>query len=204
MSESYIIGIVGGSGSGKTTFVKKLKEDIEGLSITIISADDYYLPREAQFVDENGIKNFDLPSSIDSEALAQDLSLLISNQTVVRDEYTFNNAEADARKIEFRPAKIYLIEGLFLYHYESLKDRFDFRIFIQAKENIKVIRRIKRDRVERNYPLEDVLYRYENHVLPSYEKYIAPYSAEADIIINNNYNFDEAYLMVKQFILSKL
>lgn len=204
MLDSYIIGIVGGSGSGKTTFVKKLKEAFDNKDVCIISADDYYVPREQQKIDENGISNFDLPESIDGKALAEDLNKLLNGQSIQKEEYTFNNELNEAKTIEYKPSKVYVIEGLFIYHYPELKDLFNFKIFIQAKENIKVIRRIKRDRIERNYDLEDVLYRYENHVLPSYEKYIKPYAANADIIINNNKSFNEAFELVKNFISIKL
>ena len=81
---------------------------------------------------------------------------------------------------------------------------FKLKVFISAKENLKVIRRIYRDRVERNYPLEDVLYKYEHHVLPSFEKYIEPYQEDADIVINNNRNFEQGLDVITGFISSKL
>ena len=79
---------------------------------------------------------------------------------------------------------------------------FDLKIFISAKENLKVIRRIYRDQVERNYPLEDVLYKYEHHVLPSFEKYIEPHREDADIVVNNNRDFERGLMVVKAFISS--
>ena len=81
---------------------------------------------------------------------------------------------------------------------------YDLRIFINAKDNIRVIRRIKRDRIERNYPLEDVLYRYEQHVMPAYERFIEPYVRRADIVINNNQDFDSALEVFKGFIVQYL
>lgn len=204
MSNSYFIGIVGGSGSGKTTFVQNLKKDLEDQSVCIISLDDYYKPREDQITDKNGVKNFDLPESIDAEALFNDVMRLIGGEKVEKKEYTFNNDLAEASNIIYEPSKIYIIEGLFIYHFEKIRELFDLKVFLEAKSNIKVIRRIKRDRIERNYDLEDVLYRYENHVLPSYEKYIEPYIPIADIVINNNSSFSEAYRVLISFIKSKL
>ncbi|RMF29570.1 MAG: uridine kinase, partial [Bacteroidetes bacterium] len=85
-----------------------------------------------------------------------------------------------------------------------LRPLFNLKIFLHARESLKVIRRIRRDRVERNYPLEDVLYRYEHHVLPTFEKYIEPYMEQADLIINNNKDFSEGLEVVKGFLSSKL
>ena len=204
MSEPYFIGIAGGSGSGKTFFLNKLKKDFRTSSVCFISLDDYYLPRNLQKTDEEGVKNFDLPESIDAEDLYKDILRLKNNEEVERTEYTFNNDEAEAGKIIYLPSKVYIIEGLFVYHYSEIRKLFDLKLYIEAKENIKVIRRIKRDRIERNYDLEDVLYRYEHHVLPSYEKYIQPYKAFADIVINNNDTIDEAYELVKTYLLTKL
>jgi uridine kinase len=83
-------------------------------------------------------------------------------------------------------------------------DLFSVKIFVHAKDNLKVIRRIKRDRIERNYPIEDVLYRYEHHVHPTFEQYIAPYQEEADIVINNNKNFEIGLNFIESFIAREL
>ena len=80
----------------------------------------------------------------------------------------------------------------------------DLKIYIHAKENLKVIRRIFRDQVERNYPIDDVLYRYQHHVLPAFEKYIEPHKEKADIVINNNHNFELGLSVMEHFLKSKL
>lgn len=203
-SKDYIIGISGGSGSGKTTFLNLLKSHFENASVSFISSDNYYHPRETQKIDGNGFKNFDLPASIDVAALAADIAQLRKGETVSRTEYVFNNAQAVPGEIITEPAKVYIIEGLFVYHYEEFKSIFDLKLFIHAKDSLKLIRRIKRDGVERNYPLDDVIYRYEHHVLPSYEKFIKAYMEDADLIINNNKTFEQALDLVKVFIESKL
>jgi len=197
----FLIGVTGGSGSGKTTFINKLKEGFGDKDLCVISQDDYYKPRDQQRTDENGIKNFDLPQSIEFNQLSIDIKKLLNHQPVQREEYTFNNKLKKPKIKTFHPAPIILIEGLFVFYFEKLLDRqFDFRVFINAMDNLRVIRRIKRDRIERNYPLEDVLYRYEKHVMPSYEEFIEPYIRRADIIINNNKDFDAALMVFKGFI----
>jgi uridine kinase len=185
-----VIGITGGSGSGKTSFIRQIRDHFSVEELCVISQDDYYLPREEQQVDDAGVINFDLPKAIDKKAFIRDVKKLMEGKTVSRQEYTFNNAMATARELVLQPAPVILVEGLFVFHYKKMSRLLDLKVYLHAKENLKVIRRIKRDRVERNYPLEDVLYRYENHVLPTFERYIKPYMEDADIIINNNRQFN--------------
>lgn len=203
--EMFIIGIAGGSGSGKTTFINSLKEDCNKFDVSFISMDNYYLPRNEQIVDEEGVTNFDLPTSLDHDAFLSDLEKLKKGEVVTQLEYTFNNEKSDTREIKIAPAKIVIIEGLFIYHYKSVRELIDLKVFISAKENLKVIRRIKRDRIERNYPLDDVLYRYQHHVLPSFEKYILPYREQSDIIVNNNNKgFGIGLAVIKGFIFNQI
>lgn len=196
----YIIGITGGSGSGKSTFVEKLKENFNSKELCVLTLDNYYIPREKQETDAKGIKNFDLPASVDAKAMLNDLEKLKSGRAIEKIEYVFNNEEAVASKITVEPAPIIIIEGLFIYHYEFLKDIFDLKLYIHAKENLKLIRRIKRDQTCRNYPLEDVMYRYEHHVMPSFEKYIEAYKDDCDLIINNNASFEKGLNVIRLFL----
>jgi uridine kinase len=196
----FIIGITGGSGSGKTTFIRSLRHHFSEEELCVISQDDYYRPKEEQESDQQGITNFDLPRSIDKKAFIKDVGRLIKGEVVKREEYTFNNESVTPKMLIFRPTPIIIVEGLFVFHFKKMRNQLDLKIYLHAKENLKVIRRIKRDRVERNYPLEDVLYRYENHVLPAFEKYIKPYMDEADLIINNNTQLHMGLRVVKGFL----
>jgi len=202
--EHYIIGISGGSGSGKTSFLNMLKSHFSEEQVCFISLDNYYLPREEQYTDPNGIQNFDLPQSIRSVELLSDIQNLKNDEAISRKEYVFNNEKAQSKTITIKPAPVMIIEGLFIYHYPELRSLFDLKLFVHAKDNLKLIRRIKRDRVERNYPLEDVIYRYEHHVMPAFEKYIEAYREDSDIIINNNKSFENSLEVIRAFIQSKL
>lgn len=204
MQKPFIIGITGGSGSGKTSFIKALRQTFSEKELCIISQDDYYYPREQQEVDENGVQNFDLPSSIDKKNFLHDIEKLMQGQVIEKSEYLFNNKEATPTIKYFRPAPIVIVEGLFVFHYKKIRKLLDLKVFFYAQENLKVIRRIKRDQVERGYPIEDVLYRYERHVMPSFKKYIEPYKEDADLIINNNAKFELGLEVMIGFIKNKL
>jgi uridine kinase len=203
-SKAFIIGICGGSGSGKTSFIRDLKAAFVPGQVSFVSQDDYYKPKHEQYIDQNGVENFDLPESIHLDDFYRDVQLLAQGKTVTRKEYTFNNDSNDARVLTFHPANIIIVEGLFIFSDKKLFDIMDLKIMINATDVHKIVRRIKRDRVERNYPLEDVLYRYEYHVLPSFEKFIYPYLSKVDVVINNNENYDMGRDMLIAFVKSKI
>lgn len=200
----YIVGITGGSGSGKTYFIERLMEAFEDGQLCLISQDNYYKPLAHQPLDENGIANFDTPSSIDFEAYLNDILAVKSGRVVQKTEYTFNNPKKIPRLLVFRPAPIIILEGIFTLYDSKLLPHIDLKIFIDAEEKIKLNRRIVRDSKERGYDLQDVLYRYEKHVSPTFEKYINPSKKEADIIINNNHSFDKPLALLIAFLKERL
>lgn len=187
----YIVGISGGSASGKTSFLRNLAEHLPAGQLCIVSQDNYYRPRELQMKDENGQINFDLPTSIDRVAFFNDMQRLSQGETITLMEYTFNNAGRATREIIVKPAPIIVMEGLFVFHYEEIREALDLKVYIDAREEVKLERRLKRDRDERGYDHETVIYQWNNHVMPSYQKYLRPYRDEADIIVTNNLNYDK-------------
>ena len=186
MQKPYVIGICGGSGSGKTTLVDMALKSFTNEQVSLLTQDDFYIPREEQTTDKNGVVNFDRLNSIDHNYFQESLQKLIEGQSISIKEYVFNNEEAIAQVKEISPAPVLIVEGLFIFQNQEIKNLLDLQVFIDTRDAVKVIRRIQRDQKERNYPVSDVLYRYEHHVLPSYRKYIEPYKEEADLIINNN------------------
>ena len=204
MKTPYIIGITGGSGSGKTRFLKSLLNQFTADQVCFVSQDNYYKERDKQPIDEKGIKNFDLPDSIDFEEYKNDIIALKEGRSVSRLEYTFNNPSSTPRQIELKPAPVMVVEGIFVLYYQEIADVLDLKVFIEAKDYIKLKRRIIRDDKERGYDLDDVLYRYEYHVMPTYDKYIKPYKMDADIIIPNHTDFSEALAVLTSFIRAKI
>ena len=133
-----------------------------------------------------------------------DLIKLTNGIAVEREEYTFNNNLKELKTIQLKPAPVIVVEGLFVFNEPRLFEMTDLRIIIHATDTQKIIRRIKRDRVERNYPLEDVLYRYENHVLPAFEAYIHPFLNKVDLIINNNKSYEKGKDMLIAYLKEKI
>lgn len=205
MSKSpFIIGITGGSGSGKTRFLNGLLRKFSSDEVCLISQDNYYKPRDQQPVDINGVKNFDLPESIDFEAYKDDIEALRAGRSVSRKEYTFNNPEAEPSIIALKAAPVIIVEGIFVLYYKPIAKILDMKLYIDAKDYIKLIRRIVRDDKERGYDLDDVLYRYEHHVMPTYEKHIKPFKSDADIIIPNHKSYDSALDVIETYVRSKI
>lgn len=170
----------------------------------VVSQDNYYLPKDEQFKDENGQINFDLPTSIHRKAFHADMNRLMKGETVELQEYTFNNAGRTSEVITLEPAPIIIMEGLFIFHYEEIRDQLDLRVYIEAREEIKLTRRLKRDKDERGYPEDVVMYQWHNHVMPSYKQYLQPYRDMSDVIITNNTSFDKGLEVVIDHLLKRL
>lgn len=199
-TKPFIVGITGGSGSGKTTFIRRIRAQFSASELCIISQDEYYRPLEEQIKDENSVENFDLPHSINDALFFADIQKLIAGHSVEKLEYIFNKPDVQPVIKIFSPAPIIVVEGLFVFHFEQLKQLFDLKVFFHAEDHLKLTRRILRDQIERGYPMDDVLYRFEHHVMPSFKKFIEPYMYEADVVINNNQNFEKGLDVICSYL----
>lgn len=202
--QPYIIGITGGSASGKTYFMKSLMDSFDEKDICRISQDNYYRSIHEIPKDLNGIENFDLPETIDHHLFAEHLAILRAGREVQQLEYTFNNPAVVPNILTFEPRPIIIVEGIFVFFFPEISQLIDLKVFVDAKEHVKIKRRIIRDNNERGYDLNDVLYRWEHHVAPTYDKFIEPLKADADIIINNNARFDVGLDVLTSFLREKL
>ncbi|TWR28815.1 uridine kinase [Mucilaginibacter pallidiroseus] len=187
MNKPYVIGIAGGSGSGKTFFLKCFLEHFTDEEVCLVSQDDYYIPvAHTMTKEENKLYNFDLPSTIDHDHFEDDIFKLLRGESFVKQEYTFNNPDAKPKMLEIKPAPIIIVEGLFILHFKKIAEVLDMTIFIEADEEVALARRLKRDLLERGYSNDDVQYKWHNHVVPAYKEYLLPYKNTCDKIIINN------------------
>jgi uridine kinase len=204
MQVRHTIGVTGGSGSGKSRLIEDLRKVFGEKDMAVISQDNYYKPRATRKPDAHGVVNFDLPEAFEMDVFSRDIVQLRQGKVIERPEYTYNNDLAESGVVVVRPAPVLLIEGLFIMHQRKIRGLLDISIFVDVHDVLKLKRRILRDQVERNYPIEDVLYRYEHHVLPAYHSYIAPYKSLADIVINNNQSMEAATSVISGHIRSLL
>lgn len=188
-----IIGICGGSGSGKTTLLRRLATHFVAMQPTVFSMDNYYLPIEEQFVDANGSINFDLPTALDRERLTADLIKLQQGEVIEVKEYHFNAPPRKNVLITLEPAAIIIVEGLFLFQFNEVRDLLDFKIFMDVDNEVQLDRRLYRDQESRGYSREAILYQWHNHVTPCYQNYLLPYLNEADFIFNNDHQADQEF-----------
>ena len=201
----FLIGVSGGSGSGKTFFLKSFLNHFSPQDVCLISQDDYYIPLgKILTTEENITYNFDEPSCFDEQHFTNDIKKILNGETIHKKEYNFNNPEAPVNILEIKPAPIVIVEGLFVFHFPEIAKMFDMKIFIYADENIALQRRIKRDREERGFGLENVMYKWINHIIPSYNAYILPHKDTADRVIHNNTNILNDILILTEEISLEL
>lgn len=184
-----VAAIAGGSGSGKSHFVRLLTSQLQD-NVSVLHLDNYYKPRETQHKDKNGIENFDLPEAFDDQQLLIDIRKLKEGKSLIFKQYNYNNPNLLLPKITVKPAPILLIEGIFSLSFQSIANEIDFKIFIETDLETALKRRVKRDLEERGYDEIDVRYRYVHHAYPAYQKYILPHKSTADIVISSNETID--------------
>jgi len=186
----YVVGVSGRSGSGKSTFVRRIMEYFGSDMICLHTMDNYYLPNEQQVADEQQFINFDLPTSFDRTKFHRDLQLLIQGKQVQLAEYEFTNENPGDKIITLFSAPIILVEGLFVYHYSEISELLDYKVMMQVSYEKCYNRRLNRDLKERNYSEDQTHYRYNAHVEPAYKLFIEPYIDLCDLKIDNEESLD--------------
>ncbi len=201
---SFIVGVLGGSGSGKTFFIDQLSKKLPEHSICKVSQDNYYKNIKEVPVDARGVKNFDTLEAINFDAFFRDIQSLQKGERVELKEYTFNNSTKAPKTITLLPAPIIIVEGVFSFAHQPIRELFDLKLFVEAPNIVKIKRRIIRDAVERGYDMNDVLYRYEHHVDPAYHNHILPYRDSCDLIIPNTGDISLAIKLISSYLNHKL
>ncbi|MDC0176892.1 uridine kinase [Polaribacter sp.] len=199
-----IIGIAGGTGSGKTTFVNQIIKDLPTGEVCVISQDSYYKATENLTYEERKKINFDHPAAIDFGLIVQQLEILKSGEKIEQPLYSFVTHNRIKDTLEKRPSKVVIIEGILIFNNKALRDLIDIKIFINAATDERLIRRIRRDTSERGRDIDEVLSRYQNTLKPMHRDFIAPSKKFADIIIPNDKYNTVAIDIVKTVINERL
>ena len=184
MNDVHIIGIAGGSGSGKSRLVKNILKEVNDNSVQVIEIDSYYKNLAHLSFEEREKNNFDHPDSIDFDLLCQDLSKLKNNLTIyspVYDYKTHTRNENETKKIE--NAKVVIMEGIFALHNQKIRDLLSIKIYVDTPSDIRLLRRIKRDMNDRGRTIEGIIEQYNKTVKPMFTKYVKPSRDYADLIV---------------------
>ena len=179
-----VIGIAGGSGSGKTTVVKAIAENLKGEKVVIIPQDSYYKDSSDLTDEEKRHHNFDHPDAIDWELLCEQLADLKSGKTIHQPVYSYIScSRSKTETVTIEPADVIIIEGILIFTCKELRDQMDIKIFVDADDDDRLMRVMARDITERGKDVRWVIERYTNTVKPMYLQFIEPSKRYADIII---------------------
>ena len=193
--DCIMIGIAGGTGSGKSTFTNRLK-DYFGDDVTVIYHDNYYRRRDDISYEERTKINYDHPDALETELLVEHLKQLKEGQEIECPVYDFTQHNRSNKSYTIRPSKIFLIEGILIFSDERLRNLFDIKIFVEADADERILRRVVRDIKERGRDIDNIMEQYLTTVKPMHALYVEPTKTTADIIINSGMN-DVAFDIIK-------
>ena len=191
----YIIGIAGGSGSGKSTFAGRLKDAFPD-SISLVSCDNYYLPHDDIPLEERALLNYDAPEALEFELMVRHLEGLKNGQVAQCPVYDFTLHTRSNKVTQILPRPVILIDGILIFHDPALRDCMDLKIYVETDADERILRRARRDMVERGRDLDSVIHQYLTTVKPMHNTYVNPTKVFADIILNGGKN-EQAFLLVK-------
>lgn len=199
-----VIGIAGGTGSGKTTVVNKIVEELPEGEVTVISQDSYYNDTSDLSYDQRTKINFDHPNSIDFKLLTENIGKLKKGEIVEQPVYSFVKHNRTSDRVITHPKKVVIVEGILIFNNKELMDLMDIKIFVHADADERLIRRVYRDIKERGRDIEEVLSRYQNTLKPMHEQFIEPTKNYADIIVPHDRYNDVAIDIIKTVISNRL
>jgi len=199
-----IIGIGGGTGSGKTTVVNQILSEFPEGEVQVISQDSYYKETSHLTFEERCKINFDHPKSIDFELLQSHLKALKKGEQINQPVYSFKTHNRTGETTITKPKKVVIVEGILILSDTELRSLFDIKIFVHADSDERLMRRLKRDIAERGRDLDEVLERYQTTLKPMHQQFIEPMKEFADIIIPNNHYNTVAVNVVKSIINEQL
>ena len=179
---SLVVGIAGGTSSGKTTITRSIVERF-GSDVTVIYHDNYYREHHELSYDERVKLNYDHPNAFDTDMLVRDLTALKAGKTVQCPLYDYVTYDRSENTITIKPARIIIVEGILIYHFEELRALMDIKLYVDADADVRILRRISRDVKERGRTLDSVINQYLTTVKPMHEAFVEPSKRYADVIV---------------------
>lgn len=204
MSKPLVVGVAGGSGSGKTTVVNYICEEFEADNILLLEHDSYYRELNHLPFEERVKQNFDHPASLETELLIRHVKALMEGYTIEVPVYDFEAHTRKAETITATPATVILIDGILIFSEPHLLELMDVKIFVDTDDDVRLLRRLKRDIEERGRSVSSVLTQYEKFVRPMHLEFVEPSKRYADIIIPRGGKNKVALDMVSALIRGKL
>ena len=185
MNKPIIIGIAGGTASGKTTLAYKIKETLKEESV-ILSHDFYYKSLTNLTKAEREQRNYDCPEAFETDLLIKHIKLLMEGKEIERPIYSYTERLREKETVKVTPAPFIIVEGLLVLENEELSNLMDIKIFVDTEADVRLMRLLERDTKERGLSVEYIIKKYKDTLKPMHEKYIEPCKEKADIIINGN------------------
>ncbi len=177
-----VIGIAGGTGSGKTTITRRIVERF-GSDVTVLYHDNYYRARHDLTYDERVRLNYDHPDAFDTELMIHDLDRLKKGETIESPVYDYTIYDRSEQTLIVRPTRVIIVEGILIFHSKELRDLMDIKLYVDADADVRILRRILRDVKERGRSLDSVIHQYLETVKPMHEAFVEPSKRYADVII---------------------
>ena len=180
-----VIGIAGGTGSGKTTVVNKILQQLNAEGVNVLSQDNYYHDNHHLTLSEREVLNYDHPKSIDFELMIKHVKALKNQEAIDQPIYSFVTHSRTGDHVAVEPRNVLIVEGILVLTNAELLKEFDLKVFVHADSDERLIRRIRRDTQERGRDLQEVLHRYQTTLKPKHQEFIEPSKNEADLIVPN-------------------
>ena len=199
MKDILVIGIAGGTGSGKTTLMKNIIAQFEN-EITVLSHDNYYKRHDELTYEERCQLNYDEPAALETDLMARHLDELRHGRAIDCPVYDFTVHNRSNETIRVEPKRVIIVEGILIFENEDLRDLMDIRIFVDTDADVRLCRRVKRDVNKRGRSLESVLTQYQQTVKPMHEKYVEPSKKFAHIVVPEGGKNQVALNMIMNYI----
>ncbi|MBT6580658.1 MAG: uridine kinase [Bacteroidetes Order II. Incertae sedis bacterium] len=196
MTKPVIIGLSGGSGSGKSTILRRLLGELGPEQVSVLEHDAYYLDLTHLSLAERAAVNFDHPDSLETSLLVEHVDALLSGRSIQKPVYDFTKHTRAAETLEIQPTPIIIVEGILALAEPDLVRRMAIKLFVDTDDDTRLIRRIRRDMVERGRSLNSVLEQYETTVRPMHIEFVEPSKRHADVIIPRGGHNEVAFEMV--------